>query len=209
MTLGGRLVAWFPTAMIVLNFIVLGYFVTSPSIWTALLLVATLYLPPPIAFRIHDRFHPLKEGLTRLDAPDYSPWWAAHQFQLFYEAAPPLEYALRLVPGLYSMWLRLWGARVGYGVYWTPRVEIVDRPLMLIGNRVIFGHKVECYAHVTRRRAGQMHLLVKKVRIGNDCFIGAGSRLGPGATLSDGTILPALSDVHINETVQAPGEPDT
>jgi hypothetical protein len=203
MTLAGRLVALFPLAMIVLNLLVFGWFVTQPSLWTLLLLLATLYLPAPIAFRLHNRFYPLTEGLTRLDAPEHSPWWASHQFQLFYEAFPPLEYALRLLPGFYSVWLRMWGARVGYGVYWTPRVEIVDRPLMVIGNRVIFGHKVECYAHVTRRKGEAMNLLVKKIVIGDDCFIGAGSRLGPGATLPAGQVVPALTDVGVNETFES------
>jgi hypothetical protein len=200
MTLGGRLVSFFPFAMIVLNFIALGYFAAQPSTWTALLLIATLYLPPPIAFRIHNRFFPLREGISRLDAPGYSPWWAAHQFQLFYEAAPQLEYALRIIPGLYSVWLRMWGARVGYGIYWTPRVEIVDRPLMEIGDRVVFGHKVECYAHVIRVKNDQMKLLVKKIRIGGNCVLGGGARLGPGAVVPAGSNVPVLTDIGIGET---------
>ena len=63
---------------------------------------------------------------------------AGHQLQVLYSAFP----ALRLVPGLYSAWLRLWGSRVGRAVYWTPQVKITDRGLLKVGDGVVFGHRV-------------------------------------------------------------------
>jgi hypothetical protein len=200
MTMMGRIVSLFPTLMIILNLWALGVFAAAPNVLTALLLVFTLYLFAPILFRIHDLFRPLNEGVSRLDGPIYSPWWASHQFQLFYDSLPFLESLLRLVPGAYSAWLRLWGARVGFGVHWTPRVEIVDRPLMLVGNRVVFGHKVEAYAHLIRMRGSEMRLLVKRIHIGDRAFIGAGSRIGPGGRIPKDAMVPTLTDIQVNHT---------
>jgi hypothetical protein len=193
MTLGGRLVSLFPLAMLAAAIAALAAFAAHPNLWSALLVGAVLYLPPPIAMRIHEAYRPLQEGLTRLDGPDYSPWWAAHQFQVFYDALPFLEAALRIAPGFYSMWLRLWGSRIGYGVHWPPRLHVVDRSLMEVGNRVIFGRNVECSAHLTRRKGNELVLLVRRIRIGNSCFIGEGARIGAGATLPSGEIVPAAA----------------
>jgi hypothetical protein len=111
-------------------------------------LLAVLYLVPVATYRLHGALWPLVEGASRIDAPRYAPWWGGHQCQLMYSALPALEAALRLVPGLYSGWLRLWGSRVGRGVYWTPLVEITDRSLLEVGDGVVFGHRVACYAHL-------------------------------------------------------------
>lgn len=45
-----------------------------------------------------------------------------------------------LIPGIFSCWLRLWGAKVGRDVYWTTRLEIADRSLLEIGDRIRVTH---------------------------------------------------------------------
>ncbi len=139
-----------------------------------------LYAVPVAAYRVHEWLWPLAEGPSRIDAPGYSPWWGGHQCQVMYSAFPALEAALRLVPGLYSAWLRLWGGRVGRGVYWTPLVEITDRALIEVGDGVVFGHRVACYAHLVKPRSDGLVLYVRRIRIGDGVLLGAGSRLGPG-----------------------------
>jgi UDP-3-O-[3-hydroxymyristoyl] glucosamine N-acyltransferase len=47
-----------------------------------------------------------------------------------------------------------------------------------------------------------MALYTRTIKIGNDVFIGAGSRIGPGAMIADGIFLPVLTDVHINEVIE-------
>jgi hypothetical protein len=85
----------------------------APGVVSVLALLVVLYLVPVATYRLHDALWPLVEGSSRIDAPGYAPWWGGHQCQLMYSAFPALEAALRLVPGLYSGWLRLWGSRVG------------------------------------------------------------------------------------------------
>ncbi len=200
MTLGGKLVGLFPGFLLVLVLGNLLWLVTAASPLAGLCLGFVTYVLPPLAHRLHGLFWPLVEGASRLDAPDYAPWWASHNFQTIYEALPFLERVLRLLPGCYSAWLRLWGSQVGRRVYWTPAVEISDRGLLRIGDDVVFGHKVACYGHLIRVRDGQMRLTVHRISIGDRVFIGAGSRLGPGASIADDTVVPLLTDIGVGQT---------
>ncbi len=204
MTLRARLLALFPAAWLFLVLLAFASWMSAPaSVSRALLWLATVYLLPVACFRLHERVWPLVEGRSRLDEPSYAPWWGAHQFQIMYTAFPALEAALRLVPGMYSAWLRLWGSRIGHGVHWTPLVEISDRSLLEVGDGVIFGHRAACYAHVVQRRSGRLDLYLRRIRIGRGVQLGAGSRLGPGAAIMDGVTLPALTDVGVGRRVRA------
>ncbi len=69
--------------------------------------------------RIMLRWAPLKPGVSLIDERTFSPWLASHHIQAFYDALPFLESLLRVIPGFYSLWLRMWGSRVGYGVEWA------------------------------------------------------------------------------------------
>jgi hypothetical protein len=204
MTLRSRLFALFPAAWLVVVLLALAYWVAAPwSLPRLILVLAELYLLPVACFRLHQVAWPLTEGKTRLDAEVYVPWWGAQQMQIMYTAFPALEAALRLVPGAYSAWLRLWGASVGRDVHWTPLVEITDRSLLDVGDAVIFGHRSACYAHVVQRRSDGLLLYVRRIRIGPAVQIGAGSRLGPGATIDAGVVLPILTDVGVGRRVRA------
>jgi hypothetical protein len=203
MTWRARLIMLFPALLTSLVLAAGFYVVAKPGSVSAVMAVFMLYGFAPLAYRLHRRLWPLHQGLSRLDRPVYSPWWGAHQIQLFYDAFPALEALLRLIPGAYSAWLRAWGSRIGRRVHWTPRVDITDRGLLEVGDDVIFGHLVGCYAHVVDRRGGRLMLYSKPIRIGAGAFIGAGSRLGPGARIEPGSYLPALTDVGIREIRRA------
>jgi acetyltransferase-like isoleucine patch superfamily enzyme len=107
--------------------------------------------------------------------------------------------ALRLVPSLFSLWLRLWGAKVGRGVYWTSKLEIGDRSLLDIGDGVIFGHGVGIYSHAIKPKKDNLMLYVKKVTIGDRAFISGGCRLGPGVEIKAGAYLPVTTDLYPNQ----------
>ncbi|MGE0597256.1 MAG: acyl transferase, partial [Hyphomonadaceae bacterium] len=149
-----RLFSYFPLLLTAAAFTGLGLFAAWPSGWTAFLLIAVLYLVAPVSLRILMRWAPIKPGLARIDDRSFSPWLAAHHIQAFYDALPYLESLLRVIPGFYSLWLRLWGSRVGYGVEWSVNCQVLDRNLMDIGNRVVFSHEVEIAAHVRRKMEG-------------------------------------------------------
>ncbi|MEQ1877243.1 MAG: sterol desaturase family protein, partial [Bdellovibrionia bacterium] len=199
----GRLLALFPLAIIVLTVgSVYFAFARENPLWLAGALFS-LYLLPPLAFRLHNRFFPLETGMSKLSGGDYSPWWGGHQIQVMYLAVPSLEALLRIIPGAYSVWLRLWGSKVGRGVYWTPQIEITDRSLLTIGDHVVFAHKAAFYNHVANPRKDKVLLYVQPTEVQTGAFIGAGSRVGPGAVIEAGVQLPILTDVHVNQRISA------
>jgi len=183
--------------------------IIKPSVLTVLLLAFAVYGFPLGAFRLLNLLFPVREGFSQIDEKRYSPWWGGHQIQAIYIAIPQLEAVLRLIPGAFSLWLRMWGSRVGASVYWTPRVDIVDRNLLDIGDRVVFGDKVECFGHIIKPKHGRLLLYVKRIHIGHGVFIGAGSRIGPGVRIADDAYVPVLRVLFPNQTVrkeQAPVE---
>lgn len=203
MTTLGRIISFFPAFILSLSAATLFWFISDPSPVQPVLLVAIIYLLPPLSFRIHHIIFPIRKRTSNLSESKYSPWWGAHMIQVIYIALPQLESLLRLVPGLYSVWLRLWGSRVGRNVYWTPNVEITDRHMLDIGDRVVVGHKTKFLGHAIKPRDDAMMLYTHKIRVGNDVFIGAGSRIGPGAVICDKAYLPILTDVYVNQTFNA------
>lgn len=196
-----RLFSYFPLLMTIASFTALGVFAAWPSGWTILLLTFIVYLLPPIVLRIVMGSAPIKPGVAQIDGRTFSLWLAAHHIQAFYDALPFLESLLRVIPGFYSMWLRLWGSRVGYGVEWPVRLDVLDRNLMEIGNRVVFAREVELAAHVRQKtEGGGSRVLVRGVRIGSYAFLGAGVRVGPGANVPANANVPAMTVVGVNES---------
>jgi hypothetical protein len=200
MTAADRLFSYFPLLLTVASFAALGVFAAWPNGWSALLLVFLIYLLPPMILRILFRWAPLKPGVVDISGRVFCPWLASHHIQAFYDALPYLESLLRVIPGFYSMWLRMWGSRIGYGVEWPVRMDVLDRDMMEIGNRVVFAREVELSAHVRQKVEAGVRVLVRPVRIGSHAFIGAGVRMGPGAIVPGDASVPAMTVIDVNET---------
>lgn len=195
-----RLYSYFPLLITAAAFAACAVFAAWPSGWTVFLLLFVIYMVAPITHRIMLRWTPIKPGVSVINDRTYSPWLASHHIQAFYNALPFLEALLRVIPGFYSLWLRAWGSRVGYGVEWDVNVSILDRSLMEIGNRVVFAREVELAAHVRKNTgAGASRVLVRPVRIGAYAFLGADARVGPGAIVPNNASVPALAAVGVNE----------
>ncbi len=191
---------FFPAAVISLVIAQIYWLIISPAFWKVFLIVLTPYAIPLICFRISQKFAPIKEGSSYLGVKGYQPWNATFKMQQIFYAYPILERTLILF-GLYSTWLRLWGSKIGKNVLWTARTEILDRAAVEIGDNCLFGHECLLVSHVVQIRKGKIILYYKKIKIGNNVFIGAGSRFGPGAGALDNTKMPILTDVYINKKV--------
>ncbi len=205
MSVLSRLLSIFPAFALLLDIGAFGYFCRHPGLIGAIALLMTVYGFPLMVYRIHCWRHPILEGVTYLQGTEYSAWWGSHQIQVLFIALPALEAVLRLIPGVFSCWLRLWGASIGKGVYWTPALDIADRGLLEVGDRTVFGHQIGLYAHAIKPKNDNLMLYVKPIKIGSDVFIGAGSRLAPGAVIADGTYVPAKTDVHPDRFIHSPG----
>lgn len=165
-------------------------FVWTRSLFALAAIPGILYLFPVGIYRLHEHFHPVSEGFSSLRDPSYSPWWGSHQIQVIYMAFPALEALLRLIPGAFSAWLRLWGAKVGEDVYWTPTLTISDRAFLQIGDGVVVGQAVGLYSHLIKVDGDNLKLFVKTIVIEDGAFIGAGSQFSPGVKIPAGVEVP-------------------
>ncbi|OYZ16247.1 MAG: hypothetical protein B7Y39_15880 [Bdellovibrio sp. 28-41-41] len=189
MTVGGVLASFFPAFYFLLNLMSLIGFVQAPGLSSFACILFSIYLVPLILYRLHSLFFKIEEGEFDLSKKVYNPWWTAHMLQYPFIALPFLESLLHFFPGLYSIWLRAWGSKIGKKIFWTPRTEILDRNLVEIGDQTIIGHLTIMVSHLVETRSGIPNLVIKKVRIGEKCLISADAQLGPGAEVPSRTQL--------------------
>jgi hypothetical protein len=155
--------------------------------WAWCLAPAWLLIVPPLVVRLILAVRPLPRIEIAIGSPPFLTWWLTSQWQVIFNRLPWIEEVLRLVPGLYAAWLRLWGAKVGKLVYWTPGLRILDRSLLDIGDRVVFGAGVKINPHIILpNKERRLVLFAGTVRIGDDVLVGgysillAGCWIGPG-----------------------------
>lgn len=160
--------------------------------WSA----AILLLVPPLAVRLTWRGG-MPPARSTVGGPTFLKWWFSAQWQVLFARLPFLEECLRLVPGLYSAWLRLWGARVGSLVYWSPGVRILDRQWLRIGSRVVVGAGARMNAHaLARHRDGPVELFLGAITVEDDAVVGGYSLLLPGCEIAAGEMTPPLRSIH-------------
>jgi hypothetical protein len=176
----------------------LAFAATGRASWRmAWLTPVIVFLAPPLLVRLSAFRRPLPTGVVAIDSPAFLQWWFSAQCQIVFSRLTFLEELLRLVPGLYSLWLRLWGARVGALVYWSPGVAILDRSLIRIGSRVVFGVGVRLNPHVLAPGPqGRAALHLASISIGDDVLVGGYSLLLPGCAIADGEATPPFKPLH-------------
>jgi hypothetical protein len=157
---------------------------------------AVLYLLPPLLVRLITLGRPLPQGRVELASGAFLRWWTMSQCQAVFARLPFLEELLRLVPSLYSAWLRLFGARVGALVYWAPGVSILDRSLIAVGDRVAVGAGARLASHAIAPVEGRGALVLGRIVIADDALVGGYATLLPGCEIAAGEVAPALRAVH-------------
>jgi hypothetical protein len=119
-------------------------------------------------------------------------WWFLTQLQMIYARLPFLEEILRFFPGLYSLWLKIWGAKVSLFVYWSPGVPIADRYHINIGNRAIIGGGCRIGAHlIALDKERKQRLTLAPVTIDSGAMVGLHAAVGPGCHVYADEIVPA------------------
>jgi hypothetical protein len=156
----------------------------GPLSWRVAAGVVLLYVAPALAARALNAAAPIAEGRIRVGTCAFFRWWALANVQMLFSRLPMLEEFIRLVPGLYSSWLRLWGARIGRLTYWGAGLRILDRSFLRIGNEVIFGAAVRLNPHVlARNENGEMELILASIVVGDRSVVGGYSLLTAGTEL--------------------------
>jgi acetyltransferase-like isoleucine patch superfamily enzyme len=99
---------------------------------------------------------------------------------------------MRLFPGVYSAWLRLWGSHIGSFTYWAAGLRILDRGFLEIGSGVAFGAGVRLNPHVVAENdEGKLELFLAPVRIGDRAIIGGYALLTAGTRIADDEVTRA------------------
>lgn len=151
-----------------------------------------LYLLPPVVSRITLAAFGRPTGRATLQTRDYRVWWFLTQWQMVFNRLPWLEEVLRLVPGLYPLWIGLWGGRLSQFAYVSPGVRITDRYLVDVGRGAILGMKCTLAGHIAvRDDSGSFVVLIGTPTVEAEAIVGGEAGLGPGATLRAGHMLPA------------------
>jgi|GEM_PF-718669 len=154
-----------------------------------------LYLFPPLLVRLVLTVRPITEGKYDLDSGAFRTWWFTAQCQIVFNRLPILEEVLRLLPCAYSLWLRLWGAKVGWMVFWSPGTTVLDRPFVQIGDGCVMGLGVRLHPHLIAQSENEpkkTELWLAPVRIGEQSLIGGFSLLAPGVTVTPRSMTPAI-----------------
>jgi hypothetical protein len=158
-------------------------------LWT----LAWLYLLPPLVCRLALIVlgAPCGRSLSQQDRA-YKVWWFTYQWQVVFNRFPWLDEILRLVPGLYSLWLYMWGGRVSPLAYWAPGALVVDRPLVIVEAGAVIGAGAGLVGHVgVVAPDGTYRLDIGAPHVGRGAMMGARSGLSAGAALAAGQMLPA------------------
>lgn len=155
--------------------------------------IASLLVVPPLLARLVLLRAPLPEGENAVPGGAFFRWWATWQLQMVFNRLPWIEELLRLLPGVYSAWLRLWGARIGRLTLWSPGVRVFDRPLLRLGDDVVLGLDVRLAGHFGGLDdAGRAILTLGPVVVGDRCTVGAGAWLAPGLHLEADQVTEVL-----------------
>ncbi len=163
-----------------------------PAGWRALAAASWLFLSPPLLCRLVIGSG-LPSGETKAPSNIFFRWWMTWQLQMLFNRLPWIEEILRFVPGLYSLWLRLWGARIGRLTLWSPGVRIYDRPLLHIGDDVVLGIDARLVGHFGGLDAqGRVTLVLGPVTLGDRTSLGGGAMLAPGCTVEADQATEAL-----------------
>jgi hypothetical protein len=189
-----------PTAFMVaayyvpLLYLVLGAVVCSRfSGWPlAGAIVGWIYGLPPLLGRLLLLLRGRPAGTFTSRQPEYRTWWLLAQLQMPFNRLALLEELLRLLPGMYPLWLRLWGGRVSLIAFWSPGARVLDRWSIDIERGAVLGTRCLLAGHAVSRGAGEDYeIVLGAVRVEAGAVVGAGAMLGPGTVVAANEILPA------------------
>jgi hypothetical protein len=162
----------------------LGWRLAACALW--------IFLAPPLICRAVSA-NGLPAGEFDVPTRAFFRWWATWNLQAVFNRLPWIEEAIRLVPGLYSAWLRLWGSRIGKLTLWSPGVRVLDRPFLVVGDNVVVGIDVRLVGHLGGLDSrGHASLTLGPVTLGDRTSVGGGSMLGAGFVLEADQVTEAL-----------------
>ena len=162
------------------------------------LLIFDLYLLSPLVWKAVRSFwgEPPKLSYLGKKVPHGNLWFVTHQLQWIYTSYPGIERLLMAFPGLYSAWLRVWGAKIGKKVNWTSECKLVDRPFLTVGDRALIGNRSYLSAHAIKKKDGKYVLFMKPIIIGEDAVLAYACVIGPGVKVGKSCLVEAGATMY-------------
>jgi acetyltransferase-like isoleucine patch superfamily enzyme len=190
-----------PMHIVVINyfstiFIISGMILSlslSNKAWSSLLyFTAWLYIIPPLLCRLTIILFGRPEGIVSIKSRAHFIWSLLFQYQLIFNRFPSLEEVLKLIPGVYALWLNLWGARVSMFVFWSSGVTVIDRYNLCIDKGAIIGTECLLSGHfLTVDKNGNDSVIIGKIHIESGALIGTRAMVAPGCIIRSNETLPA------------------
>jgi hypothetical protein len=196
--------ALYPTFHMVQVFLLLGISIKTFNPLFFSMFIFAVYFQSPIIWRHMKEKYGQPSGASYFgkNAKHGNNWFVAYQLQQLYNSFAFFEKILKIIPGMFSLWLRFWGSNVGEKINWTPGSKIVDRTHLTIGSRVLIGN--ECYisAHIIKKSDNKYLLYIKQVEIGDDVVLALQVIVSPGVKIKNNAFLEAGSGVYPNGVIE-------
>ena len=187
-----RSFALFTPTLVIAELLLIYCFLTAPTLMGFLLIIFVPLLVPVLTNRLVTFFAPMREGVRYAGSKGFDAWIVSYRLQGFYYLFPIFERFLLAIPGAYSMWLRAWGSKIGRKVVWSPNVEVIDRGMIEVGDKVLFGYQAALSSHIILFENRQLKLILSKVRLAPGTLVGGRASLGPGCKSNPGETLKAM-----------------
>lgn len=137
----------------------------------------------------------VEEGVYDLSMKDKG-FYRHLLFFTLYRPSLSLVGIIPLVP-VRLLFLKLVGLQIGKGSM-VAGTELIDEPFAVtIGDHTLIGGYVMIYTHLSYKK-----MINKKVRIGNNCFIGNKSVIFPGVIIEDDVIVQPGSVVQSDQVLE-------
>ncbi len=191
-----------------LHLLIIGVLVASTFIsfsWLKLsLLPMVIFVLPLLLWRIFALFFPIREGVSYVGRREAvaNSWYISNRLQIFFISFSFFERMLMLFPGAFSFWLRLWGSKIGTGIFWSPGVQVFDRTALKLGNFVIFGNDVTLSGHIVKRTHERILVYYKPLTIGARSLVGYASHVAPGVCIAEKAQVEAGTRLYPNQKVE-------
>lgn len=156
-----------------------------------LLLLLFVYIFPPLMTRLLHRVYGIPQGSYTIEDIGFKVWWLTAQLQALYLRFSFLEEILRIIPFIYSGWLRLWGSQIGSRIYWSPKTVVLDRSHLQLGSNIVVGYGAVFAPHHYNRSENLFELIIAKCVVEDGVILGGASGLGPGARVAKNETLPS------------------
>ena len=181
-------------ALQVASFIVAIYLLPQTPVINLAIATTLLLLLPPLTSLLVLRLSNIKNKIIIIGSNDYLIWWFLICQQTLFSRLSFLEECIRVIPGLYSLWLRLWGSKIGSLTYWAPGTRILDRSFLNIGDSVVLGLGTRLSPHVIMKDdSGNLMLHLDTITIEGNSVIGGYSLLTAGTRILKGSATRAFT----------------